>query len=96
MLVGFSNVTVETVYVWNSRCAVRIMMSPGRGGMPMATTTAATTMNLFPLPDKSVAVSGISTRNPAPMSRNLSSMDLFPLQSGFGPNISNEILRIGV
>ena len=29
---GVSNVTVENLYVWNSRRAVRIKTSPGRGG----------------------------------------------------------------
>lgn len=32
MLVGVSNVTLEAVYVWKSRCSVRIKTSPGRGG----------------------------------------------------------------
>lgn len=56
-------------------------------GMSTATTTAATTMNLFPMVEKPVAV---STRNSPPMSRNLSSMDLFPQQSGFGCGVSKD------
>lgn len=59
----------------------------GLGMSTAATNTAATTMNLFPVVEKPVAV---STRNSPPMSRNLSSMDLFPQQSGFGCGVSKD------
>jgi len=59
----------------------------GLGMSTAATNTAAATMNLFPVVEKPVAV---STRNSPPMSRNLSSMDLFPQQSGFGCGVSKD------
>uniref|UniRef100_A0A5B7ALI5 Protein TIFY n=2 Tax=Davidia involucrata TaxID=16924 RepID=A0A5B7ALI5_DAVIN len=54
------------------------------------TATATTTMNLFPMIEKSGEVSGVSTRNAAPMSRNLKSMNLFPQQTGFASTVPKE------
>ncbi|KAA8523349.1 hypothetical protein F0562_009772 [Nyssa sinensis] len=62
-------------------------------GMPETfrqTATATTTMNLFPMIEKSGETSGVSTRNTAPMSRNLKSMNLFPQQAGFASAVSKE------
>ncbi|XAR67216.1 hypothetical protein NMG60_11013694 [Bertholletia excelsa] len=57
-------------------------------GMPGA--AAAPTMNLFPFNKNSGDISGFPTRNAAPVSGNLSSIDLFPQQTGFGPSASEE------
>nr|AQA29554.1 jasmonate-zim-domain protein 1 [Camellia sinensis var. sinensis]QEG58832.1 jasmonate ZIM-domain 5 [Camellia sinensis] len=56
------------------------------GDLSLGMPTATTTMNLFPVAMKSSEVS----RNGTPVTRNLTSMDLFPQQSGFGSNISVE------
>ncbi|XP_058215541.1 protein TIFY 10A [Rhododendron vialii] len=53
-------------------------------GLGMSTAATATTMNLFPMAEKPGEV---STRNSPPMSRSFSSMDLFPLQSGFDSSV---------
>lgn len=44
-----------------------------------------TTMDLFPMVEKSAAVSGIPARN-----MNLKSMSLFPEQAGFGSSVSKD------
>ncbi|KAL6974632.1 hypothetical protein U1Q18_028816 [Sarracenia purpurea var. burkii] len=64
-------------------------------GLGMTTSFEAkgsSTMNLFPVAEKSGEVPGISIRNAASMSPNLTSMELFPLQSGFASNFSMEKL----
>lgn len=48
-------------------------------------TATTTTMNLFPMTERSAGVSGIPARN-----MNLKSMNLFPQQAGFGSSVSKD------
>ncbi|KAI8565325.1 hypothetical protein RHMOL_Rhmol03G0250300 [Rhododendron molle] len=67
---------------------------PDANGIPETSPqTAATTMNLFPVANKLGDVSGASARNTAlMMSRNFTSMELFPQNSGLvKEEISNKV-----
>ena len=76
-------------YDWRKRSLILMfnLLFRNATGTPesLRQTATTTTMNLFPMTERSAGVSGIPARN-----MNLKSMNLFPQQAGFGSSVSKD------